>query len=159
MPPQKNMQRGNWLGNVCAHQVPPQGPHLQKFPLMLVQMWMFLLWKVILADRRAQLCMWCSYLMFSLKLVLIFSQQDWSGPWPREVSTSCSFEHTLFFQNTPTSTLKKMLKIRQGEVCPCCSVLPHAVTGDGTMFSCNRISMNTGDYMLLYVHVFSFSLD
>lgn len=54
-------------------------------------------------------------LMFRLKLVLIFSQRDWSGPWPREVSISCSFEHTLFFQNTPKSTLKRMLKMEQGE--------------------------------------------
>lgn len=98
-------------------------------------------------------------LMFSLKLVLSFPQQDWSGPWPGEVSISSSFEHTLFFQNSPKSTLSLMLVIWQGEVRPCCSALPHAVTGDGTMFSCNHINMNTGDYMLLYVHVFSFSLD
>lgn len=29
MPPQKNMQRGNWLGNVCAHQIPPQFPRTE----------------------------------------------------------------------------------------------------------------------------------
>lgn len=98
-------------------------------------------------------------LMFSLKLVLFFPQQDWNGPWPREVSASSSFEHTLLFQNTPKSTLKKRLKVQQGEVCPCYSALPNAVTGDGTMFSHNCISVNTSDYTLLYVHVFSFSLD
>ena len=52
--------------------------------------------------------------------------------------------------------LKKMSKVQQGEVCPCYSVLPHAVTGDGTLFSHNCININTSDYTLLYIHIFSF---
>lgn len=76
-----------------------------------------------------------------------------------EASASSSFEHTLLFQNTPKSMLRQMLKVQQGEVCPCYSALPHAVTGDGTMFSRNCINLNTSDYTLLYVHIFSFALD
>lgn len=68
-------------------------------------------------------------------------------------------EHVLLFENIPKSTLMKTLKLQQGGVCPCYSALPHAVTGDGTMFSRNFIHVNTSDYTLLDVYLLSFSLD
>lgn len=65
----------------------------------------------------------------------------------------------FYFKNIPKSTLMKTLKLQQGGVCPCYSALPHAVTGDGTMFSRNFIHVNTSDYTLLDVYLLSFSLD